>query len=578
MRGVGFVLGGDEPSSAPCGRSGARGARGGRAILLAVVVLGVAVSPALATSCTPARLDLRERAAADRPAERLRAGAADVSRGRSTSPAAPRLSTSRWSTAAAGSWRARSRSGRHASRSRRSSAAAIASGRTGYGEARLRGDERAHLRRAAGRPRRGRGAGGAVIVAASTAEIDRHARAVAPARSSLAALAAAALAAPPALLLTRRALRPLARLSAGAGVIERTGDASLRLRRRSRRRADEVGRLADTLNADARRARARPRGRAPLPRRRLARAAHPAHRAARQRRLPRSPRRRPPTRSPTSQADAARLSRLLDDLLALAREDAARPCPTSPSTLDELARGTAAATHAVVVDADGPALVRGDRARARARGREPGRERAAPRPAGGPVRVRPSDDGRVVIAVDRRGRGHPAAIRGARRPSRFWRGPDAEAAGLRARPGARPRDRRAARRRPRHRRAALRDRSCPLSEISQTIGAYNFGRRHEGDSREPPAPSIHSPASPDRRHPGRRRRRARRASRVASRAAAPSRPSRSLAAAIHHALAAPDRWPASPPAITLHQPPLPLRRAPRHELAAAGRRHRPAVG
>ncbi|MEA2151660.1 MAG: two-component system, OmpR family, sensor kinase, partial [Solirubrobacteraceae bacterium] len=92
----------------------------------------------------------------------------------------------------------------------------------------------------------GPAAGGAVMVAGTTADIDdtlgRARRLV-----LLCALAAAALAALTATLLTRRALRPLGRLSSGARTIERTGDASARLPVPPTR--DEIGELAATLNA-----------------------------------------------------------------------------------------------------------------------------------------------------------------------------------------------------------------------------------------------------------------------------------------------------------------------------------------
>jgi HAMP domain-containing protein len=60
-------------------------------------------------------------------------------------------------------------------------------------------------------------------------------------------LVAALLAAGLATVLTRRALRPLTRLSAGARGIERTRDASQRLSEPATR--DELGALAGTLNA-----------------------------------------------------------------------------------------------------------------------------------------------------------------------------------------------------------------------------------------------------------------------------------------------------------------------------------------
>ena len=108
--------------------------------------------------------------------------------------------------------------------------------------------------------------------------------------------------------------------------------------------------------------------RAPLRRRRLARAAHAAHRAARQRRVS-SPATAPTPRSLADiEADAARLSALVDDLLALAREDAAAPVRGEPVDLDELARAAAAAD----VDAEVERRPAGRRAR-RARRRSSAR-------------------------------------------------------------------------------------------------------------------------------------------------------------------------------------------------------------
>jgi HAMP domain-containing protein len=92
----------------------------------------------------------------------------------------------------------------------------------------------------------GPGAGGAVIVAGSTADVD-HTVDRARTLIALCALAAAALAALMATLLVRGALRPLTRLSSGARAIERSGDASERLPTPASH--DEVGQLAETLNA-----------------------------------------------------------------------------------------------------------------------------------------------------------------------------------------------------------------------------------------------------------------------------------------------------------------------------------------
>jgi HAMP domain-containing protein len=93
---------------------------------------------------------------------------------------------------------------------------------------------------------RGDAAGGAVIVAGTTTEIDETldtTRRFGVLSSIVAALLAAALAT----MLVARALRPLRRLSSGARAIERSGDASERLPSPAAR--DEVGELADTLNA-----------------------------------------------------------------------------------------------------------------------------------------------------------------------------------------------------------------------------------------------------------------------------------------------------------------------------------------
>jgi signal transduction histidine kinase len=209
---------------------------------------------------------------------------------------------------------------------------------------------------------RGPGAGGAVIVAGTTADIERtldHTRTLV----LLCALAAAALAAGLATLLTRRALRPLGRLSSGARAIERSGDASERLPLPATH--DEVGQLADTLNAmlgsleRARQSEQRFVGdashelRTPLTALR-GNAAFIAHHGA------------DPAVVADIQADAARLSALLDDLLALAREDAAAPVHGEPVDLVELARAAAAedqhaqvvVTRPGVVEAERPALER----------------------------------------------------------------------------------------------------------------------------------------------------------------------------------------------------------------------------
>ena len=135
-------------------------------------------------------------------------------------------------------------------------------------------------------------------------------------------------------LLTRRALRPLTRLSSGARAIARSGDLAERLPETPA--SDEVGELADTLNAMLAS---------------LERAQEAEHRfvgdASHELRTPLTALRgnaayiarhgADPAVLADIEAGAERLSELLDDLLALAREDAAAPAQGEPVALAELA-------------------------------------------------------------------------------------------------------------------------------------------------------------------------------------------------------------------------------------------------
>jgi signal transduction histidine kinase len=198
----------------------------------------------------------------------------------------------------------------------------------------------------------GAAAGGAVAVATATSDIGSTLASVHVFVLATALVAAAAAAAVLALLM-RRALAPLGRLTRAAAEIERTGDTRRRLPEPDT--DDEVGRLAATLNAMLA---ALERSRE-SERRFLADASHEL--------------RTPLTalagnvdylaRHGASdelvadlQADARRMSRLADDLLALSREEAAAGA-TATVRLDELAR-EAGADEVVV---DGPVLVAGDR-------------------------------------------------------------------------------------------------------------------------------------------------------------------------------------------------------------------------
>ncbi len=276
----------------------------------------------------------------------------------------------------------------------------------------------------------GAAAGGAVVVAGTTAEIGatlgRARRLV-----LLCALAAAALAALTALALTRRALRPLGRLSSGARTIERTGDASARLP--VPRTSDEVGELAATLNAmlaSLERAReaeqrfvadASHELRTPLTALR-GNAAYVARHGAE------------PGVLADIEADAARLASLLDDLLALAREDAAPPAGGEEVDLAELAREVAASDeHAEVAIEPGAET-------ARVRGEPEALERAVGNlvrnarmhgPAGGLVTVAVGLDAggaraRISVADEGAGLGPDEA---AQAFERFWRGPGARSGG-----------------------------------------------------------------------------------------------------------------------------------------------------
>jgi signal transduction histidine kinase len=276
----------------------------------------------------------------------------------------------------------------------------------------------------------GPAAGGAVMVAATTSDIDttldRARRLV-----LLCALAAAALAALTATLLTRRALRPLARLSSGARTIGRTGDASARLPAPATR--DEVGELAGTLNAmlaSLERAReseqrfvadASHELRTPLTALR-GNAAYVARHGAE------------PAVLADIEADAARLASLLDDLLALAREDAAAPAAGEAVDLAELAHEVAA------TDDDTEVVIESGAEHAAVRGEPVALQRAVANLVRN-ARTHGPADGRITVTVGLAGGGERARItvadegpglsadEAAHAFERFWRGAGARSGG-----------------------------------------------------------------------------------------------------------------------------------------------------
>jgi two-component system, OmpR family, sensor kinase len=264
----------------------------------------------------------------------------------------------------------------------------------------------------------GPAAGGAVLVASDTSDIERtlHRLRV---LLAIAALVAALLAGAAAALLTRRGLRPLRRLSDAAREIERLPDPGRRMPPATT--DDEIGGLTEVLNgmlAALERAR-------DSERRFLADASHEL---------------RTPVTSLLGNVeyaarhgadaellaelrhDAERLGRLVDDLLTLERSG---PPERRPVQLDALVRAAAEAEPRVELGRVDPALADGD---ADALQRALGNliENAVVHgPADAPVAVSlVCEDGRAAITVRDGGSG-PAAADREHLFERFWRGADA---------------------------------------------------------------------------------------------------------------------------------------------------------
>ena len=275
----------------------------------------------------------------------------------------------------------------------------------------------------------GPASGGAVLAASDTGDIDEtvgHLGVIIAASG----VGAALLAALAAFMLTAQGLRPLRRLAAGAAEIERTADPSKRLQQPAA--ADEIGALTGVLNrmlSSLDRARASER-------RFLADASHEL-------------------RTPVTallgnveyaqrhgadsevladlRDDAARLGRLVDDLLVLERAGAPAAEASEAVQLDELVRETVRSNghgRLRIGELD-PARVRGERdslARALSNLIENALVHGPPE---GSVTVGVRvDRGRALLAVSDEGAG-PAGANRERLFERFWRG--AEASG---RPGS----------------------------------------------------------------------------------------------------------------------------------------------
>ena len=269
----------------------------------------------------------------------------------------------------------------------------------------------------------GQAAGGAVLVAGTTADTQST---LADTRRLVLVVAviAAALGALLATVLTRRALLPLTRLSSGARDIAATGDAARRLP--SPAADDEVGELASTLNAmldSLERAR-------DAERRFVGDASHELRTplTALRGNISYLARHGPDDAVLADlERDAARLSELLDDLLALAREDAASPPHGEPVDLAEVAAEAAATDPRARAEADGPVVVLGERdALERAAGNL---VRNAHRHGRGAITVTARRNGnRALLTVTDEGDGlTPEQAEHAF--ERFWRGPSAAGEG-----------------------------------------------------------------------------------------------------------------------------------------------------
>jgi len=263
----------------------------------------------------------------------------------------------------------------------------------------------------------GSAAGGAVIVASSKEEVE-HTLGRLRTLTFLTGVVAALIAAAAALVMTRRVLRPLERLSADAGVIGGTGDPARRVT--TPEGPQEITALAEAVNemlAALERSR-------DAERRFLADASHElrtpltalrGNAAYLARHAPEG------EAFADLEADIARLGRLVDALLAVAREDAA----AAPAEVVELGAviGELNGDPQLRISSPEPLRVRGDGAAiARAVGNLVTNAKLYG-PPGEPVDLSVArDDGTAVITVTDRGEGIPPELAD-QASTRFWRGP-----------------------------------------------------------------------------------------------------------------------------------------------------------
>jgi signal transduction histidine kinase len=295
-------------------------------------------------------------------------------------------------------------------------AEAAAEGETGFADERL-GDEPIRLFAAPIAEVGGPASGGVVLVASSTTDIEDTQRRlgllllICGAGAILVGGVAAA-------LLTRRGTRPLRELSSSAVTIERTEDPSRRLAEPVG--PEEIRELAGTLNrmlASLEASRERER-------RFLADASHELRTplTALRGNVEYVARHGPdPEAIADLEADAERLRRLIDDLLALEREAGAERAQRS-FRLDEAVREAAAGRERVEVEIEAPATITGE-PDAIARSLANLLDNAALHgPADGQVEIALAiADGRAEVSVSDEGEGFAPGTEEAAF-ERFWRG------------------------------------------------------------------------------------------------------------------------------------------------------------